>query len=407
MPFVVFVTPFFNEAAARHIAALADLPGIRLGVISQDPLEGFAPHLRGRLAAHWRVDDSLDSGQLAGATRALARSQGAIDRLFGVQEQLQVQLAEVREALGIAGMGAEAARNFRDKARMKTLLRAAGLPCARHRLVTDAAAAWRFAGEVGYPLVVKPPAGAATQDTHRVDGPAALGAALAATAPGPGRAVLLEEFITGDEFSFETFSLRGRPVWHSLTHYLPTPLEALREPWIQWRVVLPREIDGPRYDDIRRAAFGALDVLGMDTGLSHLEWFRRRDGSIAISEVAARPPGAQLTTLMSRAHDFDCIGAYVRLMVFGEFAPPPRRYAAGAAYLRGQGHGGRIVAIHGLEQARRELGALVTDAKLPEIGQAPSGHYEGDGYVIVRHADTQVVERALFRLITRVRVELG
>ena len=39
-------------------------------------------------------------------------------------------------------------------------------------------------------------------------------------------------------------------MWHSLTHYYPTPLEVLRNPWIQWSVVLPREIDDPRYDDI-------------------------------------------------------------------------------------------------------------------------------------------------------------
>ena len=65
----------------------------------------------------------------------------------------------------------------------------------------------------------------------------------------------------------------------------------MRNPWIQWSVLLPREIDGPQYDDIRQVAFRALDALGMETGLSHLEWFRRKDGSIAISEVAARPPG--------------------------------------------------------------------------------------------------------------------
>ena len=55
----------------------------------------------------------------------------------------------------------------------------------------------------------------------------------------------------------------------------------------------------------------------------------------------------------------------------------------------------------------RELGLLVTDARLPQIGQLPSGSYEGEGYVILRHLETAVVERALSRLITLVRVELG
>ncbi|HEX5505593.1 MAG TPA: ATP-grasp domain-containing protein [Thermomicrobiales bacterium] len=406
MPFVICAVPWFNEVATDLLAAIVALPDVRLGVLSQAPLEELAPQVRAGVVAHRRVGDLRDAGKIAAAARELADRHGPIHRLFGPQEQLQAPLAEARERLGVAGMGVEAARNFRDKARMKERFRAAGLPCARHRLAASEAEAWRFAEEAGYPLVVKPPAGAAAQATFRAGTPDELRAALATAPPAPGREVLLEEFITGEEHSFDTFSLDGRHVWHSLTRYLPPPLEVLRTPWIQWRVVLPREVDAPAYDDIRAMAYRALDALGMDTGLSHLEWFRRGDGSLAISEVAARPPGAQITKLMSLAHDFDCTAAWARLMIHGAFDPPARRYAAGAAYLRGQGTG-RVVAIHGWEQARRELGALLAEAKLPALGQAASGGYEGEGYVLLRHPDTAVVTEALLRLITTVRVELG
>jgi hypothetical protein len=143
----------------------------------------------------------------------------------------------------------------------------------------------------------------------------------------------------------------------------------------------------------------------MGTGMSHMEWFRRHDGTIAISEVAARPPGAQITTLMSYAHDTDMVKAWARLMVFGEFEPPARHYAAGAVYLRGMGRG-RVAAIHGLEQAQQELGGLVVEARLPEIGQPNNEGYEGEGFIIVRHPETAVVEQALSRLASIVRVEL-
>ena len=106
-------------------------------------------------------------------------------------------------------------------------------------------------------LVLKPPAGAGSQATYQIEGPVALASALASANPGPGREALLEEFITGDEHSFDTISIGGRHVWHSLTHYLPPPLDAMRNPWIQWSVLLPREIDGPQYDDIRQVAFRA------------------------------------------------------------------------------------------------------------------------------------------------------
>jgi hypothetical protein len=90
-------------------------------------------------------------------------------------------------------------------------------------------------------------------------------------------------------------------------------------------------------------------MLGMWNGMSHMEWFRRADGSIAIGEVAARPPGAQFTTLIGLVTGVDMYRAFAELMVFETFTPPPRRFAAGAAYLRGQGGGkdATIRAVHG------------------------------------------------------------
>ena len=405
MPVVLFAAPILSENAARMISAIAALPEVRTGVISQAPLEDLPVPVRAQVS-HWRVVDVLDVAQLQDAVQRLEARLGAADRLVAAYEQLQVPLAEVREQRGIAGMRAEAARNFRDKARMKSLLRDAGLPCARHRLAASMEDALAAAREIGLPLVVKPPAGAGAQATTKVDDERALRAAVLAAAPDRERPVLLEEFVTGEEHSFETASIGGRAIWHSLTHYYPSPLEVLRNPWIQWCLVLPREVEEPRYDDIRTAGFRALQVLGMETGLTHMEWFRRPDGTIAISEVAARPPGAQIMTVISRAHDFDAVAAWARLMVFDEFEAPPRRYAVGAAYLRGQGNG-RVRAIHGLDQVERELGSLVVDFKLPTPGQVPTGSYEGEGFIIVRHPETAVVQQALQRLISTVRVELS
>jgi hypothetical protein len=144
----------------------------------------------------------------------------------------------------------------------------------------------------------------------------------------------------------------------------------------------------------------------MRTGMSHMEWFRRPDGSVAISEVGARPPGARFVNLISWAHDFDLFRAWAEAVIFGRFTPRPRPYAAGAAYLRGQGEG-RVAAVRGLESIAAELGALVVEARMPQPGQAPSGTYEGEGYVIVRHPETDVVKDALWKIITRLKVDLA
>jgi hypothetical protein len=195
-------------------------------------------------------------------------------------------------------------------------------------------------------------------------------------------------------------------VWHSVTNYHPTPLEVLENPWIQWSVLLPREVDASANDDIRIVATRALAALGMDTGVSHCEWFRRVDGSVAISEIGARPPGAQITTMISRANDIDFVKAWVTLMIHGAFELPTRRYAVGTAYLRGQG-AGRVQQVEGLDVVERELGHLICDVRLPERGQTPTGSYEGEGFIILRHPETEVVARALRRVVSTVRVHLA
>jgi hypothetical protein len=136
-----------------------------------------------------------------------------------------------------------------------------------------------------------------------------------------------------------------------------------------------------------------------------MEWFHRPDGSIAVSEVAARPPGAQISSMLGYVHDVDFYRAWAQLVILGTFDVPERKYAAGTAYLRGQGRG-RVRAVHGVEELQRDLGDLVVEARLPEIGQPASSGYEGEGYVIVRHPETQVVRDALQHIITRLRVEL-
>jgi len=403
---VIFAAPFFMDATLRFLNGATQLPGVNLTLVSQDPLEHLPVDVRSRVAGHWRVNDALDPNQLVEAARHLEQRFGKASRFIAALEQLQVPLAAARETLGIEGLSLEAARNFRDKARMKSVLRDAGVPCARHALAGSVADARSFAAEAGYPLVVKPPAGAGAKSTFRIDNAADLETLLERYPPGPDHPTLFEEFVSGTEHSFESVMIGGRPVWHSVSRYMPSPLEVLENAWIQWCVLLPRDISGPEFDPIRNAGIAALEALGLETGLSHMEWFSLRDDRIAISEVGARPPGAQFTTLLSYAHDIDFYRAWPQLMVFDEFNPPPRQYAAGAAYVRGQGRG-RVKRIIGLEEAQRRFGSLVVEAKLPNEGQAPSDSYEGDGYIIVRHPQTEVVEQALKDIVSIIRVELA
>jgi biotin carboxylase len=405
MVVAAFVAPFLLPATARFVATAAHVPGVSLAVITTEPADRLSPDLKEHLDGHWRVDDALDPQQLVDAVRGLSQQMGPIDRLIGALEQLQVPMAYAREVLGLDGMDVQTALNVRDKSRMKTVLRAAGVPCARHQLVTNPAEALGFAEEVGFPLVAKPPAGAGAQATYRLDDVTALRGWLEAIPPRADAPGLLEEFLVGEEHTFDSVTVGDQTVFSSIADYYPTPLEVLRQPWIQWTVLLPRELDDPRYNGIWEIGPAALRALGVRDALTHMEWFRRPNGSVAVSEVAARPPGAQISSMLGYVHDVDFYRAWAELVLLGTFDPPERRYAAGTAYLRGQGRG-RVRAVHGVEELHREIGHLVVEARLPDIGQPASSGYEGEGYVIVRDRDTEVVRDALHRIVSRIRVEL-
>jgi hypothetical protein len=406
MVVAAFVAPYLLEATARFVRVAAQLPDVRLGIITSEPADRVPPDLARHLAAHWRVDDALDPRQLAEAVAGLSRQMGRVERLVGALEQLQVPLAQVREGLGIEGMDVRTAVNVRDKSRMKETLQAAGVPCARHALVHSSGEAVAFAEQVGFPLVAKPPAGAGAQSTYRLDDAHTLRGWLSAVPPRGDAPALLEEFLVGEEHSYDSVSMGGQTVWASISDYHPPPLEVLRNPWIQWTVLLPRDISGDQYDGIHHWGPLALQALGVRDALTHMEWFRRPDGSVAISEVAARPPGAQLTSMHGYAHDFDLYRAWAELVILDRFDPPPRQFAAGTAYLRGMGRG-RVQAVHGVEDVHRRFGHLAVETRLPQVGQPAGTDYLGEGYVIVRDPDTAVVAEALQGIVSGIRVELA
>ena len=178
-----FVAPFLLEATARFIRSAAELPGVRVVVITSTPADQLPNGLADLLSGHWRVDDALDPLQIVAAVEGLSGQVGRVDRLVGALEHLQEPLAVARQMLGIDGMDVQTARNVRDKAQMKSVLRAAGVPCARHQLVHHPIEAVAFADEVGFPLVAKPTAGAGAQATFRLDEPSALREWLRAIPP--------------------------------------------------------------------------------------------------------------------------------------------------------------------------------------------------------------------------------
>lgn len=406
MPVVIFVTPYFTDNAAQFVNALINLSRpVHVRIISQDIEENLPASIRRKVDKFWKVNDVCDLQQLITATQGLLTPDEKILRILAVNEQVQVPVAELREHLNVPGMNKKTALNYRDKDRMKTLLEKAGIIVAKHELSKSNQAALKFAKSIGFPIIAKPPAGAASQSTYRLNHQNDLDKLLANQPASKAHPWLLEQFLTGKEHSCDTFMLNGQVMFRTFTRYQPTPLEVMENPWIQWQVILPIETLSDEFDDVREIADQVLKTLGQVNGHSHMEWFRLENGSVAVSEIAMRPPGAMFTTLISRCADFDSIMAWANLVIYDEFFIPEQKYTVGAAYLRGMGDG-VVLRTEGIEYVDKYFAHMVTDVKIPQHGQAKGKTYEGEGYIVVRSESTQEVEDALRDIVSNVRVLL-
>src|SRR5205085_896926 len=149
----------------------------------------------------------------------------------------------------------------------------AGIPCAQSIGSGDAGEIRAFVEKVGFPLVVKPRDAAGASGTMRVDDVQGLARALDSFNVGRGGSVAVEEFIEGHEGFYDTISIGGQVIHEFITHYYPTVLEAMRTRWISPQFVTTNRIDAPGYGELKQMGRKVVQVLGIDTSATHMEWF--------------------------------------------------------------------------------------------------------------------------------------
>jgi hypothetical protein len=311
-----------------------------------------------------------------------------LDRVECLWEPGMLLAARLREAVGAPGLGYEQTVPFRNKERMKLLLDAAGIRVPRHRAARGADAIRSAAEAVGFPLIVKPIAGAGSADTHRVDGAPELEAAIAATRHL--EEVSVEEFVDGEEFTFDTISIGGVPAYLNVAWYRPRPLVARSNEWISPQVVALRHVDQP--DLAGGIAMGrrVLAALGFESGFTHMEWYKKADGEAVFGEIGARPPGAHQVDQMNYACDIDVFRGWADAVAFGRFREDVRRlYNVANVYKRAHGSG-TIRRIEGLDAFLARNAPHVVWENLLPVG-SPRRNWKqtlvSDGFVVVRHPE--------------------
>lgn len=254
------------------------------------------------------------------------------DVIVPVTERAMGLVEDVAAELGLPPHSTGPRMVTHDKLAMKEAFRAAGVPCADFAPVDQDTDAEDLVAELGLPIVLKPRRSSGSRGVEIVENLEALERALA-----PG--LLAEGLVRGVEMSVETIRSAGHALFRNHTRYLAP----------RWANVVPAGLPGPLAEEIDAVTDAALDALGIETGLSHLELFLTDAGPV-VGEVAHRPPGGRIMDLIELAYGFDPWDALLQVALGSRPLFPPARTHAGVWLLHPGA--GVVTAVEGLEEAR-------------------------------------------------------
>ena len=373
--------PYFCRGLKRHggsVYGLSDVPEHDLPALTREHLAGYlrVPSLTDEDAVVRNVANWMNGKK--------------VERVVCLWEPGVVLAAKLREALGAEGMREAQAQSFRNKDLMKQKVTAAGIRTARHASATTVAQVRDAAREIGFPVIVKPIAGAGSMDTVRAGSAEELDRALAQVKSYDE--VNVEEFITGEEFTYDTICIDGRIVYENVCYYRPNPLIARSTEWISPQTIALRDLSPKEVRAGMALGHKVLEALEFGTGFTHMEWFWTEKGEAIFGEIAARPPGAHTVDLMNFVGDVDLFDGYAEADLKGTFSTSTeRKYNVSNIFKRAQGRG-RIRRIEGLESIMARFGEHVAHVDLLPVGAERRNWIQtlvSDGYVVIRHPDLQ------------------
>ncbi|HSO40183.1 MAG TPA: ATP-grasp domain-containing protein [Labilithrix sp.] len=396
---VVFLAPLYPPEMIEYTRGLAEV-GAEVYGVGDTPREALPARVKPYLHDYLQVPRIMAEEDVMDRVSAWLRGR-SIDRVLANWEPLVILAARLRERWGMPGMSVDAVRGFRDKQLMKERVAAAGLRVPKSRRARTESEVRAAAEELGYPLIVKPIAGAGSADTYKAESAAELDGIIAKMR-GVGEASC-EEYIEGEEFTFDTVCIDGKPAYENVAAYLPKPLEMRSLEWVSPVIITVRDLQQKKLQGGIQLGRNVLGALGMGTGFTHMEWFLTPKGEAVFGEIGCRPGGAHIVDQMNYTSDIDLFREWARVSCHGTFkADTTRKYNVGIVFKRALGQG-RITRIDGLQHFLQLAGDSLVEEKLLRPG-TPRRNWKhtllSDGHVVVRHPDWNEAHRLSFAAAT-------
>ncbi|HEY0638777.1 MAG TPA: ATP-grasp domain-containing protein, partial [Pseudonocardiaceae bacterium] len=252
------------------------------------------------------LTDTIGADTMIAAVRDIAARE-PVSGVLTWDEARVLQAAKVAAAFGLPGGDPGMVMRCRDKYLTRQALDRAGVPQARSVLVRGVPEALAAAADIGYPVVLKPRALAASLGVVRVDTPeelvARFGFAHDTTVPSAWQyevVVLVEELLTGEEISVDAAVHAGE--------VLPMFLARKEVGYPPYFEEIGHLVDGddPLLADqeVLRVVREAHAALGFTDGMTHTE-LKLTPAGPKVVEVNARLGGDLIPYLGLRVTGLD------------------------------------------------------------------------------------------------------
>jgi formate-dependent phosphoribosylglycinamide formyltransferase (GAR transformylase) len=400
---VIFLAPGYPGEMPLFTRGLAEV-GARVIGVGDQPAGALPETARRALSDYVEIRSWADEDAAVSTVLDAVRGRN-VDLVETLWEPTVLLAARLRESIGTPGLTIEQTVPFRDKGRMKEVVEAAGIRTPRSARSTTAAGCREAAERIGYPVIIKPIAGAGSLDTYRIEREADLDAALPRLRHIDE--VSVEEFIDGEEFTYDTVCSAGAISFYNIAEYRPRPLIGKQVEWISQQVIAHRDPDHPALAGGQAMGAAVLAAMGFESGFTHMEWYLTGSGEVVFGEIGARAPGARITDLMNYSCDIDLFTGWAEAVCYGRFSQPvERRYNAAMVIKRAQGQG-RITHVEGLSHLMATIGEHIVNIDLVAIGE-PRRDWKAivlsDGIVVVRHPDLATTYALADRIATELHV---
>jgi biotin carboxylase len=346
------------------------------------------------------VVDLADPKGSAAAITALA-ARRPLDAVVAVDDQGVLIAALAARELGLPANDPEAVARTRNKAAMRTALSAAPhVSQPPFRVVDPGDDVVAAARAVGWPVVVKPVSLSASRGVIRADDPAGVEAAarqvraiLAEDGRPEDEPILVEGYVPGEEVAVEALLRNGRLEVLALFDK-PDPLTG---PYFEETLyVTPSRLPGGVQAAVSVAVAEAAAAIGLTEGPVHAELRIDPAGRPWLLEVASRTIGGLCARTLRFAAGVTLEELVLR-HALGLPVDPRREQVAAGVMMLPIPRAGRLVAVHGQDEARAVAGVTALELSIRPGGQVRPLP-EGDrylGFLFARGRTPAEVEQAL------------